>query len=349
MRTYQTLCISMMVASTSFDRLIRQSWPLLWFLFLMLPRSVACSQELQEIGGLVHATALNSQAIRQADVLIRVEKMHDVDAENAFTVVNYIRMRVDWDSGRCVALKKGERIDLSSNERTAESTKGRMITFSGVVSNGKSVNVSLQKGISYSSRETLLRELQTLNIPDFRVIGLLRFPTPFASEESVSNFDALVKQLAGTQFSSEVLADGTSQVKFGSVSKSRSKEIDTRWTWTFSADTNMPTHLHDLVLVDGVENQRTFRETITWKKIAEVFVPDTVAGDKLEVVRNADVLRPYESQYNAQFHWFSVNQPLNDEPFDASILSSFDRIEALVNPTLAKATDINEKLDRKIE
>ncbi len=129
--------------------------------------------------------------------------------------------------------------------------------------------------------------------------------------------------------------------------------FDSVESFVFDHDSNLPTRFDSYgeSKIAGGGRSIPHYSSYEWQAMSGLHVPFRLKGSTFCGYNNPDEKRiSARLTVDFNFHWFSINEPIPDELFDATILSDSKRFQDLIDPRKANATElieIIEKLDPK--
>ncbi|MFO1066793.1 MAG: hypothetical protein U0892_23285 [Pirellulales bacterium] len=301
------------------------------FLVLLIPCRPILAQESDEAASLIRALCTNLDALRQYDVIIEREEVHDVPFRSVARVVTYTRIRYDRDAERAICAAHSRKVEESfrENDSTKPIWKVRLcgLQWSG----GKGLICEVPQVPQDVS--TLAQAFRDQNVPDLRCVGLDPFPTRFVGKGEIDCFN----NWRNTQLVNPTLAVGKSDGRTQVV------EFRPRWnagdgdefvqSWIFDLDKLVPIRFERKVLIakNGKKDPKPVEhQTIDWKDENGCMVPTRIQGDK--TAQEGDVI--YQIESTVFFHWLSVNKPFTDELFSRSLIADDSHLIRLSDPSL---------------
>lgn len=277
------------------------------------------SKEPDEAASLIRALCTNLDSVREFDVVIEREELHDVPFHSIARTVIYTRIRYDREGQRAICASHARGVEESFREsNTSEPIrKTRLCGLQWAGGRG----VIHEIPTSPKNVESLERAFRDLNIPDIRCVGLEPFPSRYAAKGDMDSFN----NWRNTQLSSPALIVGKNDNQTSLV------EFRPQWeagggaefvqSWVFDLERLVPIRFERKVtsVESGAKKQVPVElQTIEWGEESGCCVPARILGRKSTKI--GDSL--YEIESTVYFHWLSVNKPLKDELFNRELIES---------------------------
>lgn len=313
----------------------------------------------EESAGLLHAVGLNAESLRSYDVLIRVEVMKDIGPNDFERSVSFQRMRVDRDSERWLYLAHIDREVLVPGGELEKSFR----MFGCAAKDGRYHTRDFPDRLV--KNRNLLEALAHCATPDLRFIGISNFPRNYVQKGTLGSFEDWQESIRhAVNFEPIVTVNNVMRIRRFSTELGA---VDNKYVndCHLSPETLMPLRLESSrsrPASDGrVESERLWWETYEWESKNDVYVSTKIVGDqrssalpmpyrkmsvterrekKNEMEANGIKYIPYAVSTTVHFHWFSVNEPIDDSAFDLKALQDVTVFEGLVDPRISRAESL---------
>ncbi len=293
----------------------------------------------QEASSYVQAMALNAEALRSSDVLVRFESFHDIGPEQYIRIVTLMRMRMDRLSEKMFVLKRMERRTRQTNEE-----EQRIVSLEGFQFEDQNLRVTQFTGPVSRKKLSFKDAAIYTSLTDLRFVGLKPFPTRSSPLGSFDEYLAASKILTKCVLQSV----DTKNVEINrSISTVNAPDEFIHTCWRFNTVTLLPSRFRKEIRrkESGMPVvYPTCRESYSWEETNGAFVPTRIDGVEPGNLKNVEGGKPikYQIENTAQFHWFSVNEQMDNKLFSADPLDSFGDCFPLLDPKLSNATTIVE-------
>lgn len=318
----------------------------------------------QDASSLLHAVALNNSALRSFDVLIRHEAFQDIASDDYERAVVLKRLRFDWDRDRYLGMTKSISDTLIDGE-TEEDVWGTATQMSGFVLVAGVSTAGPVPGRMVTTQGDARSVFARADVPDLRFGGVAEYPQIFVKTGVAGAFESIEQALSnGNGFTETTLPDGKIRVTHSTPIFGYPDQRTTT-QWDIAPDSLMPV-AHSRAIAfrkpDGsTELKKQYWEQIEWEQRADIYVPVRITSErvssslpkkyrKLPMRERLDkakadgvqaTLHPIST--TVEFHWFSVNEPLDAKDFSKAPLSSAAELEKLVDPIASGATTLNDE------
>jgi hypothetical protein len=272
------------------------------------------ANETESTLSMLNVVALNAHAISSFDLNYEWDEFRDLSAAEFVTSKRRVRLTFDEQKNSWRCLIKGERQSKTDNEDLK--TESELLGF---VWKNEIGYFATRIGSFSKTNWSSQRLLASTELPDFRLLGLVPFPTKYtASEEDpVELFLGAVQSLAEAASLSE-LPNGdlkvvqTSPVRDGGAGNT---------TWILDANSHMPVNYEvHLKLPNDRYGFLLERQSLEWTEHAGLYLPKALNGCRFRTRGTID--------HNVRFLWRSVNKPIPDSQFNTICLEQievFDR------------------------
>jgi hypothetical protein len=295
------------------------------------------------------AVALNAANWKSYDVLFRVEKFVDFSPEEHINVVEWFRMTYDGNSDRWLYLKSGEIENVGG--RPLLNGPPKAMQAMGLVRNSGKTQFTHQIGSRLLQNDSTKYPLHYLELIDLRFTGLSFSPRLYSRHDEES-FDVCLSALrihANKYKPGDATNDKIRLTRSAGVKGVDTEIVDT--VWEIDRESLMPSSIEQFVR-DAKAKRRTLdsREEIEWKEIDGIYVPLKITGLKIDLSLSLDKksVEQASTETNVVFHWFSVNQPLDEEKFDTKYISSVKSFKQHLDPSASRASTFIADENRKI-
>ncbi len=301
---------------------------------------------IDEVVSYYNGHCVNCNAWRQFDMLMQVESVADTGTRQLFSEVSLTRYIVDFDRSHLFVASESKYMEGAGAQAQSEEA----VRLCGMVTNGKSSRKFVFPGRVHSYTNSFQAGLAALKIPDPRCVGLAAFPVEFYTDPAAPGFERIVAsgQLlipAATSFPSK------QTVKFEierelSLKTQRGLSVT---NYEYRLDTLMPERHAVQISLETPAGTKTFpqfTETYQWSEMKNIFVPKRILRDSVGFyeARAGSTGLPgvkdgerYNLETTVTFHWFSLNEPLEDGRFALNALDDIAELSKLLDPKQSKA------------
>lgn len=322
------------------------------FLLLMpcLLQRVGRAQVLSdEVIGYYDATWVNCNTWRQFDLMMHIESVADTGRQEIFTETSVLRYVVDFDDGKFFVAG----MSTYSSSLHAPGGKVEAVKFSGLVSNGAASRKFVFPSKPHSFTGSALVGLSSLQIPDPRCVGLAKFPVLFYPDPADPGFERIVAsgQLLNPA-QTNVLSDGTVEFEVFRPFTTKTRFGTCVTKYQYSLDSLMPKRHSATLAIESAGMRKSFpqfAEVYEWRKLKNIFVPERILQDSVGfydapkgLVGTQEIKdgERFNLQTTVTFHWFSLNDVVDDTRFALSSIDNVAEVRRLLDPALSNAESI---------
>lgn len=287
-------------------------------------------------GSMLEAMAINAASVQTLDVLVRDEATHDISGDASRYDKVLTRLIIDFPAEKFLVVQFGESSTISEGEESRRAVRyGAMFDSPHLTQSQFN-----QIGKSKLTFKEALYELP--GVVDIRYVGFRSFSAHFCRDLDFDNFLAATRLL---DLKCKVQQSGPKSLE---VSLHRnfynSDEISIN-SWDFDQEKLVAnSYYHAISRLENGERRLypLARESIEWQEFDGTFVPISIKGVHHGSSQDADSDRvfSYEVDVDAQFHWFSVNEPIAEEKFSVEYLNDLSKAFSIVDPALSGATSL---------
>ena len=269
-------------------------------------------------------------SFRSWDYLMQLETIDDVPGVGIGTGKSLIRHIADLDKNIQVL------VVYSSVEDTSKDNKGREIKKKIEASKTKGDTTSFFKsdGSKYSTKDSIYESMSYFHIPDFRGIGLMTFPTSFASPDSEKSVFGQLNNLKimKADYTSSIIKTTANIKLVAEMAPDRSGKSPGRLADNFGIDLErfVSTGFNRDWIKSNSQTNPIEMHVCKWSDFNNTPVPVSVQAfnNTLYTPPDRDIKKvvAYERVTQVKYHWLSVNDDVSDSISNSDIS---DRVKSL--------------------
>lgn len=290
------------------------------------------SEQDRQASSYLLAQALNADALKSFDVLIRYDSFHDIGPERYIRDEVMLRLRVDFTAGKLLSVQRLEHRQLE--KEVSDEETHLVLLLGGSAIDEQTTETRFDGTVKHKATKGIPAAMVELDLVDVRYVGLSSYPRLASSRSTFAELIAASKVLQGFQIA-PVSGDRVQLSRESPIGNSVSDRCYR--VYTFDTTRLVPTVFFDEIRRD-IDGKKVVypqcRENIEWRDVDGVFVPTRIVGTEASTVLIAGKPVTYEVEKNVQFHWFSVNSKLDDESFSAKLIESYDVAFPLIDEDL---------------
>jgi len=288
---------------------------------------------------LVRGQLYNGASMKTMDVLLRSTAFHFLEGKKGLVQNVMMRLVVDFDNERFLTLYGTEQEKTLSDGEIVKSKR-----FAGAKLLSEKYTYSSFNGFISSEKRTFEKAADHSTLYDLRLVGVTKFP------ECGSGSDLMPKLLAISSFPDCLVTKmGAKEIEVRRKMLMKNDGITINTLWSFDPKTLTPNSVlrtNNWVKNGFEESIRDYIETIGWETKEGVFVPKIIDQTSVHFDErepgDESTMYKYDVEETIEFHWFSVNEPLDISRFENVNLNSFKDCFPLLDPRLSGASSLIE-------